>query len=146
MNDPDVRRHLPLAQGCFGRPEYESFVADKERVWAECGYGPWAFVLDGEFIGWGGLQPEAGDVGLALVLRKQHWGAGKALCERLINHAFGELGVQSVVALLPPSRTRVIGLKRLRFGQETDVTMQGVRFRRFRLDRPVWESMRVFGT
>ena len=71
MNDPDVRRHLPLARGHFGPPEYQRFVAAKNRIWDENGYGPWAFVLDGEFVGWGGLQPEGGDVDVGMVLRSR---------------------------------------------------------------------------
>jgi hypothetical protein len=51
MNDPAVRRHLPLARGEFGASECKSFVAVKERMWEVGGFGPWAFVLDGEFIG-----------------------------------------------------------------------------------------------
>ena len=69
VNDPAVRRHLPLARGHFGPSECEKFVADKERIWEEHGYGPWAFVIDDEFIGWGGLQPEGDDVDVGLVLR-----------------------------------------------------------------------------
>src|SRR5687767_7195624 len=51
MNDPLVRRHMPLARGTFGPAECARFVAAKERLWAEHGYGPWAFVIDGEFAG-----------------------------------------------------------------------------------------------
>ncbi len=40
VNDPAVRRHLPLARGHFGPSECEKFVADKERIWEEHGYGP----------------------------------------------------------------------------------------------------------
>ena len=76
VNDPAVRRHLPLARGHFGPSECEKFVADKERIWEEHGYGPWAFVIDCEFIGWGGLQPEGDDVDIGLVLRQSYWGAG----------------------------------------------------------------------
>ena len=68
MNQRAVRRHLPLARGDFGPSDCEKFVAAKERMWEENGYGPWAFVLDDEFIGWGGLQPEGGDVDVGLVL------------------------------------------------------------------------------
>ena len=59
INDPVVRRHLPLARGEFGISECTRFVATKERIWDEQGFGPWAFVLDGEFIGWGGFSRRA---------------------------------------------------------------------------------------
>ena len=51
MNDPAVRRHLPLAQDEFREVDCDRFVAMKERMWEENGFGPWAFLLDGEFIG-----------------------------------------------------------------------------------------------
>jgi len=31
------------------------WIAGKEKLWAEHGYGPWAFLIDGKFAGWGGL-------------------------------------------------------------------------------------------
>ena len=79
MNDPAVRRHLPLARGHFGRSEYKRFLAAKERMWEERGFGPWAFVLDDELVGWGVLQPEGDDADVGLVLSQKYWGAGRVL-------------------------------------------------------------------
>lgn len=135
MNDPDVRRHLPLARGHFGKSDCERFVAAKERIWEEHGYGPWAFVLGDAFVGWGGLQPEGGDADVGLVLHRSHWGAGKALYERILDHAFGKLGLDSVIALLPPSRTRVAGLRRLGFVEDGEVMIGEELFNRYRLHR-----------
>ncbi len=95
LNDPAVRRHLPLARGYFGPAECEKFVADKERIWEENGYGSWAFVVNDEFIGWGGLGPEGDDVDVGLVLRPSYWGAGRVLFTRIIAYAFGELGLSA---------------------------------------------------
>src|SRR5215204_6743574 len=50
-NDPLVGRHMPLSSGTFDEAHYERFVADKERLWEEHGYGPWAFFVDGKFAG-----------------------------------------------------------------------------------------------
>lgn len=136
MNDPDVRRHLPLARGHFGITECQRFVAAKERMWSEFGYGPWAFFLDEDFVGWGGLQPEGRDVDLGLVLRKAHWGAGPFLYRRLIAHAVEALGVDSVITLLPATRTRLAGLRRLGFRDDGEVAIQGAIFKRFRLTLP----------
>ena len=135
MNDPAIRRHLPLARGQFGVSECESFVAAKERMWKDRGFGPWAFVLEDEFIGWGGLQPEGDDVDLGLVLRRKHWGAGPVLFRRILAYAFEELDVDSVIALLPPSRTRVAALRRLGFREEGEILIEGQRFVRHRLLR-----------
>lgn len=136
MNDPRVRRHLPLARGEFGPAECARFVAAKERLWAEHGYGPWAFEVGGAFAGWGGLQPEGDDVDLGLVLRPEFWGVGRALYGRLLATAFEELGARSVVVLLPPSRVRVSGVERLGFQRDGAVDVAGVRFHRYRLRAP----------
>jgi [ribosomal protein S5]-alanine N-acetyltransferase len=136
MNHPLVRRHMPLARGGFGPAECDRFVAAKERLWEEHGYGPWAFIIDGEFAGWGGIQSEGGEADVGLVLHPKHWGAGKVLYERIIAFAFGELGVSSVIALLPPSRTRVSGVLKLGFRPDGEITIAGERFVRYRLMAP----------
>ena len=116
-------------------PEYQRFLAAKERIWQEHGYGPWAFFLDGDFVGWGGLQPEGEDVDVGLVLRKAHWGAGQVLYKRFVSQAFGELDAESVIALLPESRSRVAALRRIGFREDGSITVGDVVFRRFRLFR-----------
>lgn len=136
MNDPDVRRHLPLARGRFGAEQCARFVEAKERMWKQRGYGPWGFVLDGEFIGWGGLQPEGDDADVGLVLRRTHWGLGRLLYSRILSFAFDELGLESVIALLPPSRRRGGGLSRRGFLPDGEVSIDGQRFHRYRLHRP----------
>ena len=135
MNDPAVRRHLPLARGEFGDVECAHFVANKERMWEENGFGPWAFVLDDEFIGWGGLQLEDNDVDVGLVLNQKYWGDGPTLYRRILTYAFEELCVDSVTALLPPSRTRVSALRRLGFREDGKVVIQDQQFIRYRLIR-----------
>ena len=135
MNDPAVRRHLPLARGHFGRSEYKRFLAAKERMWEERGFGPWAFVLDDELVGWGGLQPEGDDADVGLVLSQKYWGAGRVLYGRILDHAFDELGLDSVIALLPQSRTRVGALTRLGFREDGEIMIGNERFNRFRLSR-----------
>jgi GNAT superfamily N-acetyltransferase len=127
---------MPLARGEFGPAECAEFIAAKERLWQEYGYGPWAFVIDGQFAGWGGLQPEGGEADLGLVLHPKHWGAGKALYQAIISWAFGRLGFKSVTVLLPPTRTRLSGVLLLGFRPEGEVEIAGERFLRYRLDAP----------
>ncbi|CAA9579318.1 MAG: hypothetical protein AVDCRST_MAG86-2545 [uncultured Truepera sp.] len=107
MNHPLVRRQMPLTSDNFTEEDAQNFVAGKERLWDEHGYGPWAFFVDDRFSGWGGLQPEGGDADLGLVLHPNYWGRGKAIYDEIMRQAFGEMGLSSVIVLLPPSRTRV---------------------------------------
>ena len=132
MNDSDVRRHLPLARGDFDHAACERFVASKEAIWAEHGYGPYAFMQGDELIGWGGLQPEGSEVDLGLVLHRRFWGLGRMLYARLLSEAFDELHVPSVTVLLPPSRVRLSGLRRLGFTADGELFVGGERFLRFR--------------
>ena len=135
MNDPRVRRQMPLTTDNFSDVDCDGFVAAKEQLWVEHGYGPWAFVVDGRFAGWGGLQPEHDDVDLALVLHPHAWGLGKHIYDEIIRRAFGEMGFESVTILFPPSRTRIKGILRLGFQPDGDVEIGGERFIRYRLHK-----------
>ncbi len=135
MNDPRVRRQMPLTNNTFSEADARKFVAAKERLWGEHGYGPWAFVVDGQFAGWGGLQPEQGDADLALVLHPHFWGMGKRIYDEIIRRAFGDIGVESITILFPPSRTRIKGIFRLGFKPDGDVVIGGERFLRYRLHK-----------
>lgn len=143
MNDPAVRRHLPLARGPFNADDCARFVRSKERMWQERGYGPWAFIRGVEFIGWGGLQPEGADADVGLVLRRSSWGVGKHLFNRIISFAFHDLALESVIALLPETRVRGGGLQRLGFVPDGVAELSGERFVRFRLWRPDSPDLRT---
>lgn len=133
MNNPLVLKHMPLASPKFGDDACEKFLASKERLWEESGYGPWAFVLNGKFIGWGGLQPAGGDVEIAIVLHPAYWGFGKTLYEKIIRYAFETLNIESVIILFPPSRTSIKGILRLGFKKEKETLLEGEPFIRYRL-------------
>lgn len=135
FNHPDVRRHLPLAEGRFTAERCASFVLEKERMWDEHGYGPWAFFVEGRFAGWGGLQPEGPDADFGLVLHPRFWGLGPALVLEILRRAFEEMGCDSVTILLPPSRTRIRALKRIGFERDGSVASGGERFARYRKRR-----------
>lgn len=133
MNNNLVRRQMPLLQGEFTKEDCEKFVAGKEQLWSEHGYGPWAFVVDGQFAGWGGIQPDDGEADLALVLHSDYWGIGQTLYKEIIRRAFDEMSLDSVVVLFPPSRTRIQGLLRLGFKEEKRLMVGDEEFILFRL-------------
>lgn len=135
LNHPDVRRHMPLAGEGMPESEIAAWVEGKERLWQERGYGPYAFVADGELVGWGGLQPEEGDVDLAIVLHPRHWTRGAEIFRRLTDEAFEKVGADSVIVLLPHSRTHLRGLGRLGLEPDGELRVGDVPFHRFRLWR-----------
>jgi RimJ/RimL family protein N-acetyltransferase len=135
-NHPLVRRLMPLSDGNFDEQQCQAWVAGKEKQWEEFGYGPWAFLIDGKFAGWGGLQNENGDADLGLVLHPDYWGAGKAIYEEIIKRAFGEFKLESVTILFPPERTRIKAILRLGFQPDGEVEIEGQKFIRYRLWAP----------
>ena len=135
--NPLVRRQMPLTSDTFDEEDCRQWIAGKEKMWEEHGYGPWAFGVDGKFVGWGGLQPEEGDADLGLVLHPDYWGYGKMIYEEIIRRAFGEMGLQSVTILFPPTRTRIKGIVRLGFRPDGEVEIGGERFIRYRLNATV---------
>lgn len=126
---------MPLMPDYFDEADCRAFVDDKERLWMKHGYGPWAILVDGDFAGWGGLQPESGEADVALVLKPDYWGAGVQLIRVILACAFGELGLDTVTTLLPPTRTRVRGLTRLGFIPAGTLDVGGQMFVRYRLNR-----------
>lgn len=135
LNNQRLRQHMPLAQGDFNEADYNAFLTSKEQLWLEHGFGPWAIMADGAFVGWGGLQPEMGDADIALVLHPAYWGLGKRIYDEIIRKAFLEMGFDSVTALLPPSRTRIRGILRLGFIADGMVEIEGESFMRYRLHK-----------
>ena len=135
MNNLLVRRQMPLLKGVFGDKDCDEFIAAKERLWIDNGYGPWAFVVNGQFVGWGGLQPEHGEADLGMVLHPKYWGIGKTLYGEIIDRAFGEMGFETITVLLPPTRKRMKGLLRLGFKREGELMIGEERFIRYRLDK-----------
>jgi RimJ/RimL family protein N-acetyltransferase len=141
MNHSLVRRHMPLANGNFDISDCDALIGAKEKLWTDHGYGPWAFLVDGHFVGWGGLQPEKGEPDLGLVLHPRYWGMGKVLYYEVIRRAFGEMGFESVTALLPPTRNVTRGMLRLGFKPDGELKVSGERFHRYRLGKQMKEEL-----
>lgn len=135
-NNPDVLRQMPLGSANFDLAKAQEWVQQKDAQWQQYGYGPWAFLIDQKFAGWGGLQYEEGDADLALVLHPDFWGSGKKIYLEVVKHAFTSLGLKSMTILLPPSRKRIKGIFRLGFQPDGEVYIEGARFQRFRLYAP----------
>lgn len=133
-NNPQIKKHMPLSKDNFDQDEYRKFINAKEKIWIDNGYGPWAYFVDGNFVGWGGLQPEDGEVEIALVLHPQYWGYGPLLFKDIIKYAFDILKLKSIIVLFPPSRTKIKGLIKLGFKKEAEVEIEGKKFVRFRLE------------
>jgi RimJ/RimL family protein N-acetyltransferase len=141
MNNPLVRRHMPLTSDDFDDRDCNDFIAAKEKLWTDYGYGPWAFIVDGHFVGWGGLQPENGEADLGLVLHPKSWGIGKVLCDEILERAFGEMRFESVTVLLPPTRKLIKGLLQLGFKADGELEVGGERFNRYRLEKQVRKAL-----
>ena len=81
----------------------------------------------------GRYQPEESDADVGIVLHPDYWGLGKEIFDRIIAFVFEENGFESVIILLPPSRTRVKAMLRLGFQPDGESEISGERFIRFRL-------------
>ena len=136
LNHPLVKRHMPLSTAHFGEEQYTAFMKAKASIWERFGFGPWAYFIDNQFVGWGGIQPDEDNFELALVLCPKAWGYGRYLYQDLIQEAFVELCLKSVTILFPPSRTRIRWILKAGFIKEDEVSVNGEHFIRFRLHNP----------
>ena len=138
LNDPDIARHMPLAGDQFDEEATRKWVKGKDNQWEQNGYGPWAVHANEQFAGWCGFQKEEGEADFALVLRKRFWGLGRLIYLSAVGRGFDELGYESIVVTLPPSRRSSRVIERLGFHPDGEVEYWGERFLRFRLSRDAW--------
>ena len=136
MNNKAVQKHLPLMTENFTAESCREFLNTKQQLWYEHGYGPYAFIINNEFAGWGGLQDEDGDADFALILDPKFWGYGLKIFRKIKDQAFNELNLNSITALLPPNRPNTKAILRLGFKPDGQRTIDGQSFLRFRLQRP----------
>lgn len=136
MNNGSVAKYLPLLSSEFTEEDCRAFLKEKKRLWDEYGFGPWAFLINQEFAGWGGLQPEHGDVDFALVLHPKYWGWGLKVFSEIKDQAFNKMNLDSITALLPPNRKNSKAIARFGFVEEGEVNLNGETFRKFRLNKP----------
>ncbi len=136
MNNEAVGKQLPLLSGGFSAEACCTFLAAKKRLWDEYGFGPWAFLINGAFAGWGGLQPEHGEADFALVLHPKFWGWGRRVFNKVKDQAFNEMNLDSITILLPSSRANSKAVTRLGFTEDGQVTVDHEVFMKFRLTKP----------
>lgn len=70
-----------------------------------------------------------------MVLHPKYWGLGKAIHQKIIEKAFGELGFITLTVLFPPSRSCIKGLLRLGFIPDGEVVIEGQLFLRHRISK-----------
>lgn len=133
LDNPLVKKHMPLSSAIIGDKEYTDFIAAKEAIWTKYHFGPFAYLVSGKFIGWGGIQPDGDDFELALVLHPKYWGFGKTIYTELLDQAFTDLKLPSLVIYFPPSRTRIKAILKAGFKKDGEVEYCGCRFIRYRL-------------
>ena len=142
MNNPLVRRQMPLLKGNFDKEACIAFIKAKEELWDKHGYGPWAFIINNKFAGWGGLQPEYGEADLALVLHPDYWGKGKTLFQLIMVRAFDEMDIPSITVFFPSSRTRIQGIVQLGFVRDGELMIQNTQFLRYRLTKSTFQGIK----
>ncbi|WP_299682239.1 GNAT family N-acetyltransferase [uncultured Roseobacter sp.] len=134
MSDPRVAEHMPLLPMTWDTEVARKFIAGKEQCWERDGLGHWAFLLDGRYIGWGGFQKEGDEWDLGLVLKPDAFGLGLRIARDAIEFAIADDRIPYVTFLLPPSRKNLRALPRLGARYVGEVTYDGARFFKYRLE------------
>ena len=125
---------MPLLTGAWDIKMATNFVRMKEEYWARDGLGHWAFLVDGNYVGWGGFQKEGDEWDFGLVLRPEAFGLGKRVSKKAIDFATADDRIPFVTFLLPPSRKNLGALRRLGAKHVGDVDYDGAVFMKFRLN------------
>lgn len=134
MSDPRVAAHMPLLSPPWTEDDAATFVAAKEATWSRDGLGHWAFLRDGNYVGWGGFQKEADEWDFGLVLKPDAFGLGLGIAKQALAFARHDERIPYVTFLLPPSRRNLAALGRLGARYVGDIGYDGAVFRKYRLE------------
>lgn len=134
MSDPRVAVHLPLLTEPWDIDTANRFVAAKEACWQRDGLGHWAFLSDGNYVGWGGFQKEGDEWDFGLVLTAEAFGLGQRIARQALDFARNDPRIPYVTFLLPPSRRHLGALRRLGATSVGQVDYDGEAFLKFRLE------------
>jgi len=137
MNNKEVGKLLPLLTGEFSTEDCKAFLKSKKDLWDKHGYGPWAFIIDGTFTGWGGLQYEQGEADFALILHPNFWGWGRKIFNKIKAQAFNENNIDSITILFPPNRTNSKAIIKLGFKEDGKLDVNDEIFIRYRLSKEI---------
>lgn len=135
MNIPSVQKYLPLLEGPFTEADCTALLQAKKEMWQAHGFGPYAFMINNTFAGWGGLQPEEGEADFALILHPNFWGYGLKIFNRIKKEAFEEKKLPYITALLPPERHNLKAITRLGFKAAGQTKIATQTFLKFKLMR-----------
>ena len=125
---------MPLLTGAWDTEMAKKFVEKKEEFWARDGLGHWAFLAEGQYVGWGGFQKEGDEWDYGLVLRPDSFGLGRRISKKALDFAVADDRIPFVTFLLPPSRKNLGALKRLGAAYVGEVNYGGAKFLKFRLN------------
>lgn len=134
MSDPRVAEHMPLLTTKWDVEAAAKFVVHKEQCWTRDGLGHWAFLANEKYVGWGGFQKEGDEWDFGLVLRPDAFGLGRQISKKALEFAVADGRIPYVTFLLPPSRKNLGALARLGAKQVGEVTHEGAKFLKFRLE------------
>jgi ribosomal-protein-alanine N-acetyltransferase len=127
----------------FRTPERAREVLDGHIAhWDRWGFGPWAVLLGGEVVGWGGLRHTtiAGrpEVEVLWFMHPDHWGQGYTteMAREAVRVAFDVLELDDVVAFtLPVNRPSRAVMEKLGMTYETEIEHVGLPHVLYRLAR-----------
>lgn len=131
MSDPRVAEHMPLLNFAWDMQTTQDFIAAKEACWQRDGLGHWAFLKNGDYVGWGGFQKEGDEWDFGLVLKPQEFGLGVRIAKKAIAFATADARIPFVTFLLAPTRTHLRALQRLGANYVAEVDYDGASFLKY---------------
>ncbi len=134
MSDPRVAEHMPLLTFKWDQDALVKFIEAKEECWHRDGLGHWAILYEGTYVGWGGFQKEGNEWDFGLVLKPECFGLGQRITRKALAFAKADSRIPFVTFLLPLSRTKTAGLKRLGAEFIEEIEFEGAVFKKYKLN------------
>ncbi len=151
LQEPDILRYFPNPEPP-PRSRAGAYIKHHLEHWERYGYGHWAVVTpkDGRVIGWNGLEylPELDEVEVAYLLSRETWGRGYAteVVQAAIRFGFETAALPAIIGLVHPDNLASIRvLEKCGLTFVDDLRLWRMAMRRYRIERPAYDSKRVEG-
>ena len=139
----DARVDEAVWPSSMRRPEDAARILDGHLAhWERWGFGPWAVLLEGDVVGWGGVRhttvEDRPEVELLWFMHPDHWGRGYSteMAREGVRVAFDALELDDLVAFTTPANaaSRAV-MEKLGMSYERDFEHVGLRHVLYRLTK-----------
>ena len=140
LEDPSIQKHMPLSVPNIDLDWVKNWLESKNLESKKSIFNLYSVWNYSKFSGWAGIQRDKEDYELSIVLKKEFWGLGKEIFNKLINDFSGSKIENSLFMYLPKTRNIQLIANRFGFKIIDEIEISGTKFSRLKIEYGILEN------